>query len=73
VLDGARLTTEAAATTALHFLRARGCRRLNVAGPRASGEPRGYDYAYAVVRALIEQYGSGGVDPSNRTQVADSS
>src|ERR1700674_5162483 len=55
VLDGATLTTAAAATTALQFLRASGCQRLNVAGPRASGEPRGYDYAYAVVRGLIAQ------------------
>ena len=28
--------------------------RLNVAGPRASHEPRGYDYAFAVVTGLIQ-------------------
>ena len=53
VLDGARLTATKAAEQAHGWITRSRIAILNVAGPRASGEPRGYDYAYAVMTALL--------------------
>ena len=53
VLDGAKLTATQAAEQAHGWVNLSRIAVLNVAGPRASGEPRAYDYAYAVVTALL--------------------
>jgi hypothetical protein len=50
-------TLDEAVRLAVEFVKGRGVRRLNVAGPRASGEPRGYNYAFELVRRLLEQRG----------------
>lgn len=55
VVDAAIVPLEEAVRQAVRFVREEGIRRLNVAGPRASGEPRGYGYAYALVRGLCLQ------------------
>jgi len=52
IIDGSTVLPEHAAREVVRFLRERGIARLNVAGPRASGEPRGHGYSYALVRAL---------------------
>lgn len=53
VLDAARTPVAEAATQAAAFVRAHGVATLNVAGPRASGEPRAYAYTRALVAALL--------------------
>lgn len=53
VLDAARTPVTEAVTRAAAFVRAHGVGTLNVAGPRASGEPRAYGYARALVAALL--------------------
>jgi hypothetical protein len=45
---------------ARHFVTSERIQRLNVAGPRAGGEPRAHDYAYALVRGLCEPLCAGG-------------
>lgn len=57
IVDAASVTLEEAVWRAVRFLREEGVGRLNVAGPRASSEPRGYEYAYALVRDLCRQCG----------------
>jgi hypothetical protein len=44
---------EEAIRLAVEFVTARDVRRLNVAGPRASAEPRARDTAYSVVRGIL--------------------
>lgn len=53
VLDATRVAAAEAATQAAAFVRTHGVTTLNVAGPRASGEPRAYDYTRALVAALL--------------------
>ena len=53
VLDAASMSPAAAATQVLDFIRETGCQRLNVAGPRASGDARGHDFTFQVVRAVL--------------------
>jgi hypothetical protein len=55
VVDAASVTFEEALGEAVRFVRESDIRRLNVAGPRASGEPSGHGYAYALVRDLCRQ------------------
>ena len=38
------------------FVQRRGVRRLNIAGPRASAEPKGYDYAHRTIQALVATF-----------------
>ena len=57
IVDAASVTLEEAVWRAVRFLREEGVGQLNVAGPRASGEPRAYEYAYALVRELCRQCG----------------
>jgi hypothetical protein len=57
VVDAATALLDRAVHQAVEFVKGRGLRRLNVAGPRASGEPRGYDYAFELVRRLLELLG----------------
>lgn len=53
VLDAERTPVAAVASRARAFVRAHDVVTLNVAGPRASSEPRAYDYARALVAALL--------------------
>jgi hypothetical protein len=56
LVDAAITPLEEAVRQAAQFVTEEGVRRLNVAGPRASTEPRGYEYAYALVRELCLQW-----------------
>jgi hypothetical protein len=53
VIDAAITTVDEAVSLAAEFIGKNGVRRLNVAGPRASGEERWYGYALEVVRGLL--------------------
>ena len=55
IVDAAIVPLEEAGRRAVEFVTAGDLRRLNVAGPRASGEPRAHAYAYALVRDLCLQ------------------
>jgi hypothetical protein len=57
VVDATTVLLEDAVSEAERFVREEDIRQLNVAGPRASGEPRGYKYAYSLVRELCLQCG----------------
>jgi len=66
IMDAESITFEEALRQVVRFVREEDIRRLNVAGPRASGEPRGYEYASSLVRDLCLQCGvsgSGGHTP----------
>jgi hypothetical protein len=56
IVDAASIPLEEAVAKAVRLVREADVRRLNVAGPRASGEPRGYSYAYSLVRGLCLQW-----------------
>ena len=58
VLDGAVVPIEEAVRQAVRFVSEEDIRQLNVAGPRASGEPRAYGYAYRLMRGLCLQLGA---------------
>jgi hypothetical protein len=53
VLDARRTAEPAAAAAAIEFVEKNAIRVLNVAGPRSSGWPQGYEFAMAVVTELI--------------------
>lgn len=53
VLDAARTPVADAASRAAAFVRTHDVAVLNVAGPRASSEPRAYGYAHVLVSALL--------------------
>ncbi|MCX7009312.1 MAG: putative molybdenum carrier protein [Kiritimatiellaeota bacterium] len=53
LLDAAALTPPRAVALLGKFIVRHRIRRLNVAGPRASKEPRAYPFALAVLRALL--------------------
>ena len=55
VIDADATSFDLAALRALEFVRASGVQRLNVPGPRASREARGYDYSYELVARLLHQ------------------
>ena len=57
LVDATTVILEEAVCRAVRFVREEDIRRLNVAGPRASGEPRGYEYACSLVRELCLQCG----------------
>ena len=57
IVDAATVLLEYAVHEAVGFVREEDIRQLNVAGPRASGEPRGYKYACSLVRELCRQCG----------------
>ena len=59
IIDGSSVPPEQGVLEAVRFVRENGIGQLNVAGPRASGEPRGYGYSYALVRALSLQCAGG--------------
>jgi hypothetical protein len=58
IVDAASLPLDEAVSRAVRFVREEGIGRLNVAGPRASGEPRGYGFARAVLRELCRRCGA---------------
>ena len=53
LLDGAQLAPATASARAVGFVGMHNTERLNVAGPRASGDARAYPYAKAVVTGLL--------------------
>ena len=53
-----RKNVEDSDTESVQFVTEGGIAKLNVAGPRASAEPRSYGYSYALVRALCLQSGA---------------
>ena len=53
VIDAAATSLEVATRLAVEFVQSQAVHRLNIAGPRASGEPRGYTYAYKLVTQLL--------------------
>jgi len=55
IVDAASVTVEEGVWRAVRFVRAESVAQLNVAGPRASGEPRGYEYARALVLELCRE------------------
>lgn len=55
VIDAEAISIDEAAHRVAEFVQEKGVQRLNVAGPRASGEPRGYAYAYAIVKRLLPE------------------
>ena len=59
IVDAASVTLGEAVCRAVRFVKEEGVGQLNVAGPRASGEPRAYEYAHALVRELCRQCGVG--------------
>ena len=62
IIDATACPIEDATRRTVEFVKGTGVLRLNVAGPRASSETRGYDYALALVRRLLEL-----TDPTNDT------
>jgi len=52
-VDAAQATIEQAAHEARRFVIEHDIRRLNVAGPRASGAPGAYDFAFALLRRML--------------------
>ncbi len=59
-IDGERIPPERAARKLAAFVRERGIRTLNVAGPRASKAPGAREYARSTLAALIEALQSPG-------------
>ncbi len=55
LIDGEKTPPSQAAEEILRFIRKEGVEVLNVAGPRASGEPRAYPYAREVVESVLRQ------------------
>lgn len=53
LIDAAEIPPERAQELAWSFVAEHGIRVLNVAGPRASMEPRGYPYAFQVIKGLL--------------------
>lgn len=56
LIDGAEVLLQRAAERIQRFVTTRAIRVLNVAGPRASTEPRAYCYTYAVLTAFLRQF-----------------
>ena len=53
IVDALTVPIDEAAGQAAEFVQGRGVQRLNVAGRRASGEGRGYDYAFGLVTPVL--------------------
>lgn len=63
LLDAERLDAAEAAIRIAEFASAIGARRLNFAGPRASGAPEAYDYALAAVGGFLDRRAAKGPAP----------
>ena len=57
IVDAASGTLEEAVDRVVRFVREEGIGQLNVAGPRASGEPRAHEYAYGLMRDVCLRCG----------------
>jgi hypothetical protein len=55
VLDATQISVERAVKAVVRFIGENEIQAMNVAGPRASGWPAGYEFALAVVRGVIEK------------------
>jgi hypothetical protein len=55
VIDANDATPAQAAGLIAELVTAHGVKTLNVAGPRASGQPAIYDYVYAAIRAVLRE------------------
>ena len=55
LLDALALSPQQAVARLKKFIRTKKLRRLNLAGPRASKEPRAYAFALSALRALLDQ------------------
>ena len=53
VIDGFRTSVGDAVREVQRFMHGHGIHTLNVAGPRASETPQAYDYAFALVTAIL--------------------
>lgn len=53
LIDAEEVTAQRAAERVARFVAESAIRVLNVAGPRASGEPRAHDYAFAVIERFL--------------------
>ena len=53
LVDASRVTTAEAAKLIANFVRTNRIDILNIAGPRQSEWPNGYDYAFSVLNALL--------------------
>ncbi len=56
LLDGLEVSVERAVIRTLQFVVEKGVTVLNVAGPRASGDARGYAYTFELISALLDQF-----------------
>lgn len=65
VLDAVQISTERASSAVLRFIEENEIEILNVAGPRASGWPEGYDFARGVIGGVIESGWTNGIPPSS--------
>jgi hypothetical protein len=68
VVDAAIMPLEETVRRAVRFVSERNLRRLNVAGPRASDEPRAYAHAHALARELCVQCAQGSAAGPSRAQ-----
>ena len=57
VIDAAAESVDSVLPRVVEFVREHRVERLNVAGSRGSGEPRAYDYAYALISRLLAAVG----------------
>ena len=55
VIDACVAPLDQAVSESVRFVTEQGIAELNIAGPRASDEPRGFGYSYALVRELCLQ------------------
>jgi hypothetical protein len=53
VLDATQITVERAVKAILRFIEENEIQTMNVAGPRSSGWPEGYEFALAVVSGVL--------------------
>jgi Circularly permutated YpsA SLOG family len=58
VLDATQISVERAVKAVVRFIGENELQTMNVAGPRASGWPAGYEFALAVVSGVIEKCGT---------------
>ena len=59
-LDAKELTALRAADGIVRFIEEHAIEALNVAGPRASGRPKGYAFSLRVIGEVIGQLATGG-------------
>lgn len=57
IVDAATTPIANSVSDAMDFIHARAVRRLNVAGPRASGDVRGYAYARETIMRILTEIG----------------